>query len=170
MIVDKGSRELVARMKKDVAKMKTNLEQTHQRLVLSMFRDLVAHTPQWSGELAMHWSIEVHGAKAPAAYTYVSNLSRGKSYTEGLTVEPYRMGADPAVSSTIARELPKIREIKYNSIVKFVNNTPYAYEVEKGLDAKGKPLRDVNLTTAIMRNYLDMKYKNLRVYKKAAGL
>lgn len=172
-VTQRGSRETIARMRKDLDKVKLGVTKAHQNLVKAMFRDLVATTPQWSGELAMHWGIEVHGAKAPPAYSLHSAYN-AKSYTDRLAAIPYQMGSEPAVSATIARELVKIDQIRYNSIVKFVNNMPYAEDVQRGEGPNGKPIREENRLAAYggvaMISYIDMKYKSLRTAKKAAGL
>lgn len=171
MIQSKGSREMIARMRKDIAKAKGSVTATHQNLVKMMFLDLVAHTPQWSGELAMHWGIEVHGSQSPAPYSIKNPGWERRVAGNWRDPEPYQMGSDPAVSMTVARELKKISEIRYNSIVKFVNRMPYAEQVERGEGPFGKPIRDVNRLAAYggvaMTGYLDMKYKNLRQIKKA---
>lgn len=161
---------MIAAMRKDLEKMKLGVTKGHQNLVKAMFRDLVATTPQWSGELAMHMAIEVHGHQAPAAYSLHSRYYEG-SYTEGLTKEPYRMGSEPAVSATIARELRKIDQIRYNSIVKLVNKMPYVEEVQRGVGPNGTVIRDVNRLAAYggvaMFSYIDMKYRSLGAVKKA---
>lgn len=171
MLQVSGTREMIAAMKKDVAKMKRGVQESHQKLVKAMFMDLVAHTPQWSGTLAMHWGIEVHGAKAPAAYT-VHNPAWEK-YDKGLPQlqQPFQMGAEPAVTITVARELQKIQQIKYNSKVKFVNNMPYAEAVERGQGPGKTVIRDVNRLASFggvaMVQYLEMKYSNKQNIKRA---
>ena len=170
MIVQKGSREMAAKMRKDFEKFKTNLTKTHQNLVKMMFRDLVAHTPQWSGELALHWGIEVHGMTAPSAGAKLSRLY-DKSYTDYMQKDVYKMGEDPAVTRTVARELAKVDKIRYNSIVKFVNNLPYAQDVQDGKGPNGRSIREVNMLAAYggvaMVNYIDMKYNKLGAAKRA---
>ena len=69
MLKVKGTRELAQRVRKDIDRIKGSIAGTHQNLVRRMFRDLVAHTPQWSGELASHWAIEFLGKTAPAPIT-----------------------------------------------------------------------------------------------------
>ncbi len=171
MIEKRGSRELIARMKKDIEKLKGSITRTHQNLVKTMFIDLVSKTPQWSGELALHWGIEVHGKKAPGAYSVKNPAWQQRERRIPQLQEPFQMGAEPAVTMTIARELPKIAEIRYNSIVKFVNNMPYAEAVESGEGPNGRPIRPENrLATyggVAMVQYLDTKYGKLGQLKKA---
>lgn len=171
MIKVTGSRELIGRMRKDLAKMKGNLTRSHQRLVMMMFRDLVAHTPQWSGDLAMHWGIEFHSNKAPGPYSVKNPGWARQEQKIPQLQEPFQMGQDPAVSIALAREFAKIPEIRYNSIVKFVNRQPYAEEVQRGVGPNGKPIRDVNRVASFggvaMIAYIEAKYDNQRELKKA---
>lgn len=162
----KGSRELAARLKKDIAKLKGSIQKTHQNLVFRMFRDLVTHTPQWSGDLAAHWAIEFHSHKAPGPFTQGFNRT---------VKEPYQMGSEPTVTTTISRELAKIPEIRYNSIVKFVNRMPYASNVQAGEGPYSSKLgdyleiRDVNKLygKVAMIAYIDAKYRNKRELNRA---
>lgn len=164
---------MVARMRKDLDKFKTNLTKTHQNLVKMMFRDLVVHTPQWSGELALHWGIEFHGYKAPPSTAKLSGLY-DKSYTDYIAKDVYKMGEDPAVTKTIARELQKIGQIRYNSKVKFVNNMPYAEDVQDGRGPNGRSIREENKLASYggvaMIRYIDTKYSKLGAAKKALKL
>ncbi len=167
----RGTRELAARVRKDVDRLRAGVQRTHQNLVRNMLRDLVVNTPQWTGELAQHWAIEFHGHTAPSAIMRFTKESADpwEAYSEGW--RPYMKGMNPAVGDTLAREFAKIPEIRYNSKVAFVNNMPYAAEVEQGLGPNGRPIRDVNLNSAygegIMLGYLAAKYSNKREIKKA---
>lgn len=167
----RGTRELVQKMRKDIDKLKGSVQATHQNLVRMIFRDMVAYTPQWSGELAMHWGIEVHGQTSPAPYTLKNPAYERRVAENRRDPEPFQMGADPAVSMTVSRELAKIKTIKYNSKVRIVNRMPYALEVQRGQGPFGKPIRDVNRLAAFggvaMMDYVDMKYRNARQLKKA---
>lgn len=166
MLKVKGTRELAQRLRKDIDKIKGSIAGTHQNLVRRMFRDLVAHTPQWSGDLASHWAIEFHGKTAPAPFTQ----GMGK-----VVKDPYQMGSEPTVSMTLARELAKIPEIRYNSIVTFVNKMPYAEMVQAGVGPYNpktgdyREIRDENKLygKVAMIAYLDAKYQNKSEIRKA---
>lgn len=173
MIDRKGSREMIASMRKDIEKLKGTVTASHQNLIREMFIDLVKHTPQWSGELALHWGIEFHGKTSPAPYSvqnpgWVRKEQRLKH--KWMTPNPYKRGADPAVSITLERELAKIKDIRYNSIVRLVNRMPYAEEVERGVGPFGKPIRDVNRLASYggvaMIGYIDTKYRKVKTLKK----
>ena len=161
-----GTRELAQRLRKDIDKIKGSITKSHQNLVKVMFRDLVIHTPQWSGDLASHWAIEFHGKTAPAPFT--QGMGR-------VVKEPYQMGSEPTVSMTLARELAKIPEIRYNSIVSFVNKMPYAELVEEGVGPYNpktgdyREIRDENklFGKVAMKAYLEAKYQNRSELRKA---
>ena len=174
MLKVSGTRELAQRLRKDVAKIKGSIQRTHQNLIFRMFRDLVAHTPQWSGILASHWSIVFHGHQALPRTRGLRWEDWKKDYlTKG--VEPYIMGDDPTVTMTIAREMSKIPEIRYNSKVSFVNTASYASNVQAGqgpysvIERDYLEIRDGNklFGEVAMVAYIDAKYKNKRELNKS---
>lgn len=174
MIEKKGLRELAARIRKDVDKFELSVTQAYRQMLKTMFTDLVVHTPQWSGELVLHWAMEFHGKKAPAPYSVKNPAWAQQDRLIPQLVHPFQMGSEPAVTITLARELAKLSEIRYNSIVKFVNRMPYAEAVERGEGPNRHLIRDVNRLASYggvaMVQYLDTKYGKLRYLKKAAGL
>ena len=151
----------------------------YRELLTHMFSDLIAVTPQWTGNLARNWQVQFTGV-GQARYMDRSDWMQSKY---GRTAA-YKMGMDPAVSETLRRELPKFDRIQHNTKVTFVNRTPYAEEVSRGLGplvADGRAtrakragkkkgqrynIRQVNLGPAgdvLMLNYVKMKYNNLGV-------
>jgi hypothetical protein len=78
------------------------------------------------------------------------------------------VGDDPAVSTTLARELAKVADIRWNSKVQLVNYTPYASEVEAGTGPNGKPIRKENYKYGqiAMAAYVVTKYSSLRTLKR----
>lgn len=151
----------------------------YRELLTHMFSDLIAVTPQWTGNLARNWQVQFTGV-GQARYIDRSDWMQSKY---GRTAA-YKMGMDPAVSETLRRELPKLARVQYNTKVTFVNKTPYAEEVSRGLGplvADGRAtmakragkkkgqrynIREVNLGSAgdvLMLNYVKMKYNNLGV-------
>ena len=174
MIETKGSRELITKMRSDLENAKRGITKAHRELVTKMFTDLVKHTPQWSGELVMHWGIEFHGMAAPAsstAFNIPQKKIMGRSIP-GYPNDPYKRGDNPAVRMVLARELPKLANLRYNSKVKFVNNMPYAEEVEAGKGPNGYDIREANLWygKVAMVAYLDNKYSKLSTAMKAIKL
>lgn len=166
-----GTRNLVQLMRKDITRLKGGVQKTHQNLVRNMLRDVVVNTPQWTGELAMHWGLEFHGGTAPSFTTQFSSVSKNPwaAYKDGW--RPYMKGMEPAVSYALARENVKIADIKYNSKVSIVNKMPYASEVEEGRGPRGRGIRVVNQNAGygkgMMIGYLQAKYSNRSEIRKA---
>jgi hypothetical protein len=130
----------------------------YRNLLYNMFHDVVAGTPQWSGNLATNWGIEVAGAPGVRYREHPGYLH---TYYGRIAVQ--KMGNDPAVRETLDRELPKLNNLKWNSKVTFINRTPYAADVQAGVGPNGLPIRQVNLDAAgqvIMLNGIKVKYQN----------
>lgn len=169
----KGTRNLMAKLKKDMQFLPGQLQATHQRLVRDIFTDLVTNTPQYTGNLARNWTIEFTGVPGKP---YQESVERRVIRTEGFksynadTIEVYSAGDDPAVSMVLARELAKIPLIKYNTIVTMRNTTPYAEEVEANYGPNGHDIRPENIHPTYgkvaMVGYIEMKYKQLRTLRR----
>lgn len=152
----------IAKLKKHQLLVEGQVAETKRRLVRDIFTDLVQGSPQWSGNLASNWYIEFHGSTGK--YSKI----RGYKSKDWRRDDPYYAGADPAVSKTLARELPKIADIRWNSKVQIVNYTPYAPYVEMGVGPDGKKIRDVNYKYGqiAMAGYVVAKYSQLRTLKR----
>lgn len=155
----KGLNSLLAKIEKHKLLMHKTVTERKRRLVEMVLTDLVQGSPQWSGNLASNWYIEFHGNTG--SYSPIGNYSK----TDWKTNPHYERGADPAVSQTLARELPKLSGIRWNSKVQIVNYTPYAREVEQGIGPGGwKGIRPENYKYGqiAMAEYVKMKYSRLR--------
>lgn len=140
-----------------------DLNRRHQALVRAILTDLVTHSPQWSGNLASQWQVEFTGRKA--RYSPTITASQKKAYRAQTA---FAMGDDPAVASTLLRESDKIDQLTYKMPVRIVNRTPYAGDVEQGMEQDGQMpggnrLRPENLLKFYggigMIGYVDMKYR-----------
>jgi hypothetical protein len=130
----------------------------YRNLLYNIFHDVVAGTPQWSGNLATNWGIEILGS---SKVRYREHPGYLHTYYGRIAVQ--KMGNDPAVRETLDRELPKLNNLKWNSKVTFVNRTPYAEDVQAGVGPEGHRIRAVNLDAAgqvIMLNGIKVKYQN----------
>lgn len=130
----------------------------YRNLLYNIFHDVVAGTPQHSGNLATNWGIEIVGAPKPRYREHPGYLH---TFYGGLAVQ--KMGNDPAVRETLDRELPKLHNLKWNSKVTFVNKAPYSGDVSLGVGPQGRAIRKVNLDSAgkvIMLNGVKVKYQN----------
>lgn len=168
----KGTRNLMAKLKKDMQFLPGQLQATHQRLVRDIFTDLVTNTPQYTGNLARNWTIEFTGVPGKP---YGESADKRDLQQLGFKKyqdlnEVYQMGMDPAVGDTLDRELKKISFIKYNTIVTMRNTTPYAEEVEANEGPMGAEIRPENIHPTYgkvaMVGYIEMKYKQLRTLRR----
>ena len=159
----------VAKMKKDGLRIKESVTEIKQKLVYEVYSDLVNLSPQWSGNLAKQWYIEVSGRKG--SYRRISTYVSPKN-SKGPSSVHYQRGDDPAVSEAIIRELSKISDIKWNSKVSIINHAPYAADVEAGIGpttAKGTlAIRPENLYygRVAMSEFVARKYNKLSTLRK----
>ena len=170
MLKVSNSQAFIQRLRKDKVSLENKVAETHRRIVTHILRDLVVWSPQWSGNLASNWVIEYKGVNG--AYQQAPKYQapvRGQSPDLGF--DPYRMGSEPTVSQTIARERQKIAGIRYNTIVTIVNKTPYAKDVQDGKGPYGRSIRPENLGPygkVAMLAMVTTKYNNLRTLKRLA--
>lgn len=172
-----GIQRSMAKLRKAKVDMTNKLAETHRRVVKHVFIDLVTYTPQWSGNLVSNWYITFTGVGA--TYNERDNYLPPYMWDPKQDMqEPYQMGADPMVSSTIDRELQKLPRIRYNTVVTIVNKAPYAEDVENNIGPMGeydyapREIREVNLHPnygkVAMKAYVETKYSNLRYLRKLA--
>ena len=152
----------IAKLKKHQLLVEGQVTETKRRLVRDIFTDLVQGSPQWSGNLASNWYIEFHGNTG--GYKKIRDY-RVRDWRRD---DPYYAGADPAVTKTLNRELPKTAGIRWNSKIQIVNYAPYAASVEMGVGPGGRPIRDVNYKHGqiAMAGYVVAKYSQLRTLKR----
>lgn len=158
----KGINGMIAKLQKHKLIVAGEIANVKRKLVTDVFTDLVRGSPQWSGNLAQNWYIEFHGHRgtySPIRGYDSSNWNKG---------DHYQVGDDPAVTITLARELAKVSQIRWNSKVQLVNYTPYAAAVEAGDGPDGRPIRDVNYKYGqiAMAGYVQTKYSALRTLKR----
>lgn len=178
MLTKSNTQAFMRKLKKDGIDLTNKVNDTHRRICRHIFTDLVKTTPQYTGNLARNWTISFTGTP-PAAYQ--QSVERRFIEAEGLKAylyevngEIYQAGDDPAVGYMLRPngELAKIAKIRYNTIVTFTNTTPYAEEVAAGYGPNGAPLRPENQLQgyggAIMTNYIEMKYRDIRNLRKLA--
>ena len=134
----------------DLAKLRAEKRVTAyvEERVKTIFKDIVVHSPQFTGTLASNWYIEfgtwVGTSEFKPTGNYVANGTAREAYAAMGTAGPYIRGADPAVSATLAREFLKLNHlpgvisgrVRWNSKVYFVNTAPYADEVDQDLGPK----------------------------------
>lgn len=162
MIQMKGLDKMLAKLKKHQLIREGRVAETKRNLTRDVFKDLVAGSPQWSGNLASNWFIEFHGMVG--AYEPIEGYSED-AWSRN---DPYKLGDDPAASNTLARELPKIAQIRWNTKIRIVNYAPYAKDVEAGQGPDGRDIRPENYRYGqiAMVGYVTTKYGALRTLKR----
>lgn len=129
------------------ARLEGKVTQKYQQYVTKVFKDLVSHSPQWSGHLAANWNVVLTNDSAPGVYPWkVDDYSR----------PVFQMGDPAAIGFALGRAEPKIKSMRWNTKVTFVNPVPYASEIE---DDPGR-LRPVNLVSGqvVLARYIAQKY------------
>lgn len=136
---------------------------------LTVFRELVENSPQWSGNLAANWNV---GINAPAGEYNELVDKRGAWY--GHADQPSRGDFDPrvrghayAVGVAMGRNLPRLRAIGLRDRVHISNETAYLMQVEDDVSDEGESpyIRPENKIDGVvaLREYVQLKYSTLSV-------
>jgi len=119
-----------------------NLDAQFREKVAAIFRTLVVYTPQWSGDLASNWQMNLTGQA-----TYLRWAGKVEWTPEVAKRGPFfSMGLTPA--SDYALKQAQTLEYHYTQSVFLVNATPLtlaAKTVTSDSDGKTKNLRPENL-------------------------
>ena len=172
-----GIEQTILKLRNAAKRHELTVTQAYKNFVWTVFRDVVEHTPQWSGNLATNWRIEVG-----TAWLGHGVYSQHPSYSEdGKGLGKAKFAGHPdAVQAAIESEADSLSRIRYNSKVRIVNYTPYAEEVENGVGPETENesvsmIRAVNLFSGpnvpahgvAMVEYAIMKYGKYK-YRNAA--
>jgi len=137
-----GLDEYIGWLEKEPARIKLEVTKALHKWALVVHADITRLTPQWSGNLAANWMLDV-GAVTSGAEE-LGNPDVVSFYQPGDGVfgsAPYSRGMQPAVSISLARakaaRLPALGESLY-----IHNPTTYAEEVEQ--DSGERPIRAIN--------------------------
>lgn len=112
--------------------------QAYRSFALEVLTSIVELTPQWTGNLAANWVLELNGETASERNLGDPRVLRP---THGRAFSPYSRGMDPAVSKALAQAqaapIPGLSDAFY-----IHNPVSYAQEVE---DDSGTPrIRPIN--------------------------
>jgi hypothetical protein len=109
--------------------------------VLAIHTDIVKLTPQWGGNLAANWYLDINGVSSGEQDLGDPTVrAPGSSPTVGKA--PYSRGRDPAVAISLARQ--KGFWVDYFDRVFIHNPVEYADEVEAGIGPGGRDIRAIN--------------------------
>ena len=162
------TRGAIAKLRKQEAKYKMGVTNRFRRLIYDILKDVSEHTPQWSGNLASNWVVEVgsawQGFGGYDQFMFYGHVDRG---------DEVQAGHPSAVAISLARGKEKIEDIRWNSRVTIANHTPYAALVEQGEGPNGLKIREENRFSIpfanshriAMSEYAKAKYSSLGFLK-----
>lgn len=172
-----GVDSTIVALKNFVDTQKATLAETLRDLTRTILIDLAEHTPQYTGNLASNWQLEVGAVhQGYGTYTQLPNYVESKDWQ--WTPNPPHAAGDPQAKRIVLdNAIDALSRIRYNSKITIVNKTPYAIPVAEGL---GPPkaykvgynqIRDVNKFEGqpfvpwhgvAMAEYAKAKYGSLR--------
>lgn len=136
------------------AKIKSKATDYVRRQVKQAYKTALRVSPQWSGNYAYNWFIEVPGNKG--AYD-----RRFKVLPFTAITNPKQAGDREAIEAAEKHLDDMLKHVKWNSNVRLVNYAPVAPMIEQGL----VKLRDRNrafIGSGGVIAYLEFKYKFLK--------
>lgn len=124
------------------ARIKLEIQQAYRKWALTIHEDITRLTPQWSGNLAANWMVEIGAPAAAAQFLGDPTVVFHDESTDLIWGrEPYSRGMEPAVSISLDRakslRIPAMHEVIY-----IHNPTTYAEEVET--DSGERRIRPIN--------------------------
>lgn len=165
-------RDYMSRLDLTEARVKHKITDTYRKIIKEILVDIVTHTPQFTGNLARGWQV-VFGPYSAQDVAFVSDDERRQLYREYRKgdFDPFEMGDDPAVEVVLQRELKKLKDIRYNSLVKIVNTVEYADDVDDGKGPGNRNIRPENLHygKVFMVTRAEIKYGKLSNLIKIAS-
>ncbi|WP_454735369.1 hypothetical protein [Cupriavidus necator] len=152
-----------------LAAMEREVTHSLRGFAVTVFRELVENSPQWSGNLAANWNI---GINVPS-HEYTELVDKAGSWYghadqqhHGDFVAHVR-GAHYAVGVSIGKNLPRTRAIGLRDTVFINNNTPYLHHVEADESDEGESpyIRPENKIDGVvaLREYVRAKYATLTI-------
>lgn len=122
----------------------------------AVLKDLVLHTPQWSGETASSWRIDLNylpasSEKSPLAIDDWKDLAGNN---------PRFLGDRRALTVALAEASDPLKAIRYNTVVRIVNTAPYADTLATGSEEELKLRKGNFIPGDVMAvKYVTTKYK-----------
>ena len=141
-----GLRQFNATLQAEKARLERRVTKAYRDYVAKVFKDLLMHTPQYSGQLAASWQILITNETAPARPSWYKKGHTGRFYGERYA--PGQMGDGEAVHAAWENAEAKIPRIFWNTSVTFVNSDPHAAAIQA--DALIPHVRPVNLVNGVV--------------------
>jgi hypothetical protein len=137
-----GVPEYTAWLDKQAVALRLEVQEVFRSWCVAIHREIAELTPQWSGNLAANWAIDI-GSPSTTAQELGDPSVRtvGSTDSPAFGRDPYSRGMQPAVQESLARgqrlQLPGLAESVY-----IHNPVTYAAEVEE--DSGARPIRAIN--------------------------
>jgi hypothetical protein len=119
-----GLNAFVKKTKKQQAQIKQGAGSFVRNKVKVILKDLVLNTPQWSGNTAASWRVDLNYKPAVEGLTRLA-LDNWQEFSG----EPSFKGEEEAWVAALAINQGHLAAIKYNSVIRIVNNAPYAEDL-----------------------------------------
>ena len=124
----------------EALRLRFEVRQIYRKWAISIHAEIAELTPQWSGNLAANWAIDIGGATTEA--TYYTGPSYDQPIEEGTRGAPwFSRGMEPAVGISLARgkalNLPALSDSIY------IHN-PVAYADSVETDTNRPSIRAIN--------------------------
>ena len=105
-----------------LARQKGILNRYYRSFVVEVLTELVENTPQWSGDLAASWRVQVEGVTSRTG----GSSTTGFKSTPRVRPAPHFRGDEPALVYALMVNSDVIESIRYNSRVTIFNDNPTA--------------------------------------------
>jgi hypothetical protein len=137
-----GLDRYLAWLTKEPERIELEVRVAFRNWAVAVHADIAKLTPQWSGNLAANWAIDIGAPTSTAQYLGdASVIFQAESKDSIYGREPYSRGMQPAVSIALARGkavgVPSLRDTFY-----IHNPVTYAEEVEE--DSGPRRIRAIN--------------------------
>lgn len=157
MLDVQGLRSMQRSLTEAKKKAEGGVTKAYQKFVGEVFEDLVMHTPQWSGNLAVNWQIRLTNDGPATAVPWFK-----KGHTGGFmdnTFKSVQIGDGEAAMYAMEHAVDQISKMHWNTKVRFENPVDYAMQVNEGEGPEGKELRPQHLPPFdMMMYYVVAKY------------
>lgn len=156
-----GLERMLAKLRKHKDYVKRSIAHSKLTLAGQVFKSVVEGSPQWSGNLASNWRIDIGSNRA--IYKELSTYDPVNWHTQ----IPYFAGHERAVGIAMGQHFGKSGSIVanyWNKKIYVSNATPYAAEVELGVAPEDFSIRPENYTYGqiAMVGYAMTKFGALR--------
>lgn len=169
-----GIEKTIDSLRAAVAGQELKVTKAYQNLVYHVYKDIVYKTPQWSGQLASNWQVQIGLKSEGFVYPMRPHPDYGKDplYSDFEPKNAIVNGGfiDPAVMVAMREAAVNVKRIRWNSKVAIVNPVPYAVDVEHGIAPHMTQFRPENIYAGgtAMIQYAVMKYSNQSEFNRAA--